>query len=468
MRLAPDGSISTFAGNGDECQVTAGCGDGGPATSAELNAPSALARDAAGNLYIADAGDNEVRMVSPAGVISTFAGTGSPCRTAPSCGDGGPARAAQLNRPSGLAVDAAGNVYIADGGDNEIRVVDGGGQIRRLAGTGVACGTPGACGDGGDARSAQLNWPQGLALDAHGDLLVADTLDNEVRSISPGGTISRFAGNGSSCATAPDCGDGGPAADATLFSPEGVAVAGDGSVYIADYADSEVRLVSPGGTIARFAGNGSSCTTAPDCGDGERATDAQLNGPADVVLDSAGRALIADSEDQEVRAVAYGPVQPPPPPAPPLPVLSRLEVRPKIMHLTGVRRHGRCVAWHGRRHRHGKRRRNRQTCRRPVKLRISFTLNRGYQVQLWVRRDLPVHGYCLPPAHRSGSCVIIDAETVAGAPGANATTWKLPRRPHPGRYVVTAEVTAEVPGHGIDNPVLYRSSQTASFRIKRR
>lgn len=153
-----------------------------------------------------------------------------------------------------------------------------------LAGTGVGCTTPPACGDGGAGTAAELSFPDGMVVDAQGNTYVADWGDNEVRRIAPSGVISTIAGGGTPCWSAPACGDGGAAADANLSFPDGVAVGPDGSLFIADTGDNEVRKVSRSGKITRFAGDGSECAHPPGCGDGGPAANAQLSAPAAVMV----------------------------------------------------------------------------------------------------------------------------------------------------------------------------------------
>jgi uncharacterized protein (TIGR03437 family) len=226
VRKVSDGVITTVAGSG-----TGGfSGDGGPATSARMYFPTGVAVDRDGNLYIADSGAQRVRKVSK-GVITTVAGNGA----TGSGGDNGPATTAQFNNPMGLAVDAAGNLYIADWWNHRVRKVSGG-VITTVAGN----GTLGFSGDGGPATSAQLNYPYGVAVDAAGNLYIADRENNRVRRVS-GGVITTVAGNG----TGGFSGDGGPAASAELSYPEGVAVDSAGNVYIADTNNSRLRVLTP-------------------------------------------------------------------------------------------------------------------------------------------------------------------------------------------------------------------------------
>ena len=176
--------ISTFAGNG----TAAYTGDGGQATAAGLNTPYGVAVDASGSVYISDYNNHRIRKVNTSGIISTFAGNG----TAGYTGNGGQATAAELSYPRGVAVDAAGNVYIADYNNNVIRMVNTAGIISTFAGN----GTQGYTGDGGPATAAALNYPQGVAFDALGNVYIADVSNNRIRKVSTAGTISTVAGNG--------------------------------------------------------------------------------------------------------------------------------------------------------------------------------------------------------------------------------------------------------------------------------
>jgi sugar lactone lactonase YvrE len=221
--MVSGGVIATVAGD-----ATYGYGgDGGPATGAQLNYPVGIALDSAGNLYIADSGNNLVRMVSN-GVISTVAGGGF------LFGDGGPATSAQLFFPAGVAVDSAGNLYIADTDDDCIRMVSNG-VIITVAGN----GTQGFSGDGGPATSAELYSPESVAVDSAGNLYIADTWNYRIRRVS-GGMIATVAGNGKPGFS----GDGGLAAGAQFSLPEGIAVDSTGDLYAGDWGNNRVRLLT--------------------------------------------------------------------------------------------------------------------------------------------------------------------------------------------------------------------------------
>jgi uncharacterized protein (TIGR03437 family) len=284
IRKVANGVITTFAGNG-----TIGySGDNGPATSAQLNAPYGVAVDSAGNLYIADSANNVIREVSN-GVISTFAGNGTSGYT----GDNGPATSAQLFTPSAVAVDSAGNLYIADFGNNVIRKVSASsGVISTVAGTSA---TYGFGGDNGPATSAELYQPAGLAVDSSGNLYIADTANSRVRKVSATGVITTVAGNG----TPGFAGDGAAATSAELNEPFGLAVDTAGNLYIADLSNNRIRKVS-GGEITTVAGNG----TAGYSGDGGAAANAELNEPLAIAPDPYGNFYIADFVNDRIRIMS--------------------------------------------------------------------------------------------------------------------------------------------------------------------
>jgi sugar lactone lactonase YvrE len=282
-KVTPDGLISTVAGNG-----TPGySGDGGPATSAQIWQPYSVAVDTAGSFFIADLQNARIRKVTPDGVINTVAGSG----TQGYRGDDGPATSALLDNPLGITIDAAGNLFIADNGNYRIRKVTSGGVISTVAGN----GTKGYSGDGGPATSAQLGYPYGVAVDAAGNLFIADTYNYRIRKVRPGGVISTVAGNGIQGYG----GDGGLATSAQLGYPYGVAIDAAGNLFIADTYNARIRKVTPGGVIRTVAGNG----IQGYGGDGGPATSVQLNYPLGIAVDTAGILYIADSGNFRIRRV---------------------------------------------------------------------------------------------------------------------------------------------------------------------
>ena len=287
------GVISTVAG--DRTRGRGYSGDGGAAVGAQLNSPSGVALDGAGNLYIGDHFNQRIRKVDAAGVISTVAGDG----TYGYGGDGGPAVAAQLGNPADVALDGAGNLYIVDGHNNRIRKVDAAGVITTVAGD----GTRGFGGDGGPATAAYLDRPYGVALDGAGNLYIGDEGNERIRKVDAAGVITTVAGDG----TRGFGGDGGPATAAQLSFPHGVAVDGAGNLYIADMFNQRIRKVDAAGVISTVAGDG----TWGYGGDGGAAVAAQLAGPTNVALDDAGNLYIADSGNDRIRRLTP-PAMPPP------------------------------------------------------------------------------------------------------------------------------------------------------------
>lgn len=326
------GIISTVAGGG----TSSFSGDGGPASAARFAAPSTVTAGPAGDLWVTDSYNFRVRRITRQGVIDTVAGS--------AIGDGGPATAAFLNRPRGLSVDSAGNLVFIDSNHFRLRKVDRSGSITTFAGSGYSgyaeaggnlanaffrfaagvavdstgnlyvadtdnhrirkitssavttiagTGTAGFSGDGGPAISAKLDTPTGVAIDATGNLYVADWDNYRVRKISPEGIISTFAGNGKEGFG----GDGGPAVQASL-SPVDLSVDREGNLYVADDENNRIRKITPSGTISTFAGS-----TAGFGGDGGPAVQAQLRFPTGVTVDSDGNVYICDWNNYRVRRV---------------------------------------------------------------------------------------------------------------------------------------------------------------------
>ncbi|MDE2179981.1 MAG: tandem-95 repeat protein [candidate division NC10 bacterium] len=280
-RVGPDGIITTVAGTG----VQGFSGDGGPATQAALFYPIGVAVAFDGSLYIADTYNNRIRRVGPDGIITTVAGTGVQGFS----GDGGSATQAMFNYPYRVAVGPDGSLYIADSNNERIRRVGPDGIITTVAGTGVQ----GFSGDGGSATQARLQGPFGVAVAPDGSLYIADSNNERIRRVGPDGIITTVAGGG----TPPDgLGDGGSATQARLQGPFGVAVAPDGSLYIA--AHYRIRRVGPDGIIATVAGTG----TRGFSSDGGPATQAMLY-PFGVAVAPDGSVYIADYDNNRIRRV---------------------------------------------------------------------------------------------------------------------------------------------------------------------
>ena len=330
-KVNSNGIISTVAGNG----ISGYSGDGGSATSANISLPLGVLTDTNGNLYIADMGNNRVRKVSTNGNISTIAGNG----TAGYSGDGGLATSAQLNEASSIAIDASGNLYIADYNNNRIRKVDNKGNISTVGGNGLATYYSS---DGIAAINAELNNPTGVATDALGNIYIADATNNRIRKVSNSGVISTLAGGNTTYAevsnpqgVAVDAygnlyfadagnnriakvstsggytttvvgngvgtyrGDGGLATSASLYNPTGIAVDTSGNIYIADAYNNRIRKVNTAGIISTVAGNG----TAGYSGDGGLATSAELYNPWGITIDNTGNLYIADRGTSRIRKV---------------------------------------------------------------------------------------------------------------------------------------------------------------------
>jgi uncharacterized protein (TIGR03437 family) len=271
-KVSAAGVLTTLAGNGTPTYS----GDGGPATAAQFNGPAGVAVAASGVIYIADTQNQRVRALAPGGKIDTVAGTG----VAGFNGEIGLPRTAQLNFPQGVAADGQGNWYVADTANNRVRKVQPGGNLLTIAGNGNAS----YFGDGGQAAKASVNQPEGVAVDAAGNVYIADTLDNAVRKVTPDGTISTLAGTG----TPGYSGEGGPAKQARLKLPRAVAVDAGGNVYVADTGNNQIRRIDTQGAI-----------TTVDTG-------GALNDPRGVAVDRAGNLYIADTGNRRIRRVAAG------------------------------------------------------------------------------------------------------------------------------------------------------------------
>ncbi|MEV8565184.1 cellulase family glycosylhydrolase [Streptomyces sp. NPDC051322] len=280
-----NGAITTVAGTGKS-----GYNGDHRGTATQLRQPHGLEVGAEGEVYIADTFNNRVRELGPDGKVTTVAGTGTPDYS----GDGGPADKAALNTPYTLTLDAKGDIFVADTQNNRVREVTAAdGKIATVAGN----GWPRYTGDGEKATMAQLQFPDGIAVEPNGDLLISDMSNYEVRRVDHAtGKMARAAGQATKNGFA---GDGGDATNAKVYLPEGIAVDGSGGYYFADRGNHRVRHVAAGGTITTVAGNG----TEHNAGDNEAADTAQLNAPTGLAVDAGGRLLIADRFNNAVRAV---------------------------------------------------------------------------------------------------------------------------------------------------------------------
>ncbi len=275
-KITPGGIVSTFAGVSTGPFTGGYSGDGGPAALAKFNEPAYLVMDAAGNIYITDSGNNAVRKITPGGVISTYAGTGA----AGYSGDGGPATSAKLDYPFGMAIDTAGNIYVADVYNHVVREITSGGIMSTCAGTGTA----GYSGDGGPATGANFYFPEGVAWD-NGNLYVWDDFNYRIRKIDGSGIVTTFAGNGVCCTG----GDGGPAVNASLGDAEGLAV-WNGNIYISDWGRCVIRMVDTCGIIHHVAGVDAQYVNT---GDGGPAATAEIDSPQGLCFDPLGNLYVA-------------------------------------------------------------------------------------------------------------------------------------------------------------------------------
>jgi sugar lactone lactonase YvrE len=295
--------VSEFEGNridriddASTLQVVAGtgssgyAGDGGPAIDAELSAPTGMAFDAAGNLFLADHHNGCIREVDTADIIDRLWGV---CGTLGFEGDGGPALDARLNDPIGIAIDGDGRLWIADELNGRIRRVNVDGSIETVAGGGIV--KPAIASDGTTATKLRLSHPSYLAIDGSGNVYFSDFLENVVMRIDASGGATRVAGTGK----AGYGGDGGPATKAELNLPTGLALDANGNLYISDAGNNRIRMVGVDGVISTVAGSGE----PGGAGEGGPAVDAQLQAPAGLAFDPSGRLVIADQGNNLVRMV---------------------------------------------------------------------------------------------------------------------------------------------------------------------
>jgi len=298
VRRVSAGTIATVAGTG----VAAPGGEAVPAATSPLDYPMGVAVDAGGNVWIAETHAHRIRQVAAGGLIRTAMGTGA-AGVGP---EGMPPGQTQLRGPRGLCLDRAGTLYVADTANQRVLRWTPGGVVETAAGN----GSPGAAGDGGSARLAQLSQPSACATDDFGNLFIADTYNHRIRKVDSRGNIATVAGTG----VAGWSGDEGPATAAALNTPEGVAVDDNGNIYISDTGNHLIRQVTPDGVIHTIAGTGA----AGFAGDAGPALSAQLNSPAGILLDGAGELYFADTGNNRVRRlVPAGAIDPPPVVIPP-------------------------------------------------------------------------------------------------------------------------------------------------------
>jgi sugar lactone lactonase YvrE len=287
-KVSTNGIITTVAGNGTGSYS----GDGGAATNATMGLPAGVAVDAFGNMFIADSENNRIRKVNTNGIITTVAGNGNQSYS----GDGGAAINASLNSPNGVALDGSGNLFIADRSNNHIRKVNTNGIITTVAGN----STGGYSGDGGAAINASLNEPFGMAVDVSGNLFIADSNNERIRKVDTNGIITTVAGNGyTKFDQGAYSGDGGAATNASLNSPLGVAVDVCGNLFIADTDNNRIREVNTNGIITTVAGNGGQGYS----GDGGSAANAAFYYPSGVTVDAFDNIFISDEANNRIRKV---------------------------------------------------------------------------------------------------------------------------------------------------------------------
>jgi len=267
-KITPVGVVSTFAGSGN-----AGKTDG-TGTLASFNAPTGIAIDASGNLFVADAGNDLIRKITSAGVVSTVAGSDSTGSA------NGPGLSSSFFDPVGVTVDAADNIYVADAGNNLIRLITSAGVVSNFAGNNT-----------NNLTAPSFNNPTGVAIDASGNVYVANYLNNTILLINAAGTVNTYAGNGGQGAV------NGPAGSATFYYPNSVAIDAAGNVYVSDGVNNLIREITTGGVVSTLAGSGLS--GAVD----STGTAASFNGPAGLAADAAGNIYVADSNNNLIRKI---------------------------------------------------------------------------------------------------------------------------------------------------------------------
>lgn len=272
-KITPDGVVSQFVGN-----IPGGSADG-TGSGASFHYPYSLAIDAAGNLYLSDQGNQKIRKITPAGVVTTLAGTGQVGS------NNGPGDQATFYGPTGITVDATGNVYVSDQGNNLIRKITPAGVVSTLAGSGTSGSADGT------GSAASFYAPAGLAIDATGNIYVADLFNNKIRKITSAGVVTTLAGSG----TAGKVNATGAAA--SFYAPAGITVATNGIVYVAESGNNLIRAISPAGEVTTFAGNG--IAGAVDA----TLTLASFNGPTGLVVDASNNVYVSDKNSNLIRKI---------------------------------------------------------------------------------------------------------------------------------------------------------------------
>ena len=298
------GIVTTVAGSGTTGESGGGfSGDGGPAVEAQLRFPGGAALDGSGSLYIVDTWNHRIRKVDSAGIVTTIAGSGTTGEGGGGFGgDGGPAVEARLRYPYGAALDGSGNLYIADAWNHRIRKVDSAGIVTTIAGS----GTEGYGGDGGPAVRAQLSHPQGVALDGSGNLYIADAWNHRIRKVDSAGIVTTIAGGGTPGGGRGRFGrDSGLAVRARLKYPQGMALDAAGNLYFADIGNHRIRKVDASGIMRTIAGTGGAYGGFG--GDGGPALQAMLFSPRGMAADKAGNLYIADIGNHRIRRLTPPP-----------------------------------------------------------------------------------------------------------------------------------------------------------------
>ncbi len=283
------GNVSTIAGDGTQ----GFSGDGGPATAAVTNFPSGIAIDNVGNIYFSEITNSVVRKIATDGTISTVAGMVGDFGFS---GDGGQATSAELDSAQDMAIDDNGNIYISDWLNNKIRKVDATtGVITTIAGT----GSSGFSGDGAAATAARLKSPSGITLDAAGNIYFSDRGNDRIRKIAPDGIITTIAGKGGFNAFS---GDGGQAIDAEFNDPNGLTIDNTGNLYVMDRDNHRIRKITTDGIVNTIVGTGDTGFSGGGFnGDNQLGTATELDKPTDVVIDASGNVIFNDNNNHRVR-----------------------------------------------------------------------------------------------------------------------------------------------------------------------